>query len=35
LVLVATSERELLEKIQKWKIRMESKGLTINAGKPK
>jgi hypothetical protein len=35
LVLVATSETELKEKIQKWKISMESKGLEINAGKPK
>jgi hypothetical protein len=31
LVLVASSKRELKEKIQKWKISMESKGLKINA----
>jgi hypothetical protein len=35
LELVATSERELKEKKQKWKISMESKGLKTNAGKTK
>jgi Reverse transcriptase (RNA-dependent DNA polymerase) len=35
LVLMAESEEQLLEKLRKWKISMEKKGLRVNMGKTK
>ena len=35
LVLMADSEEQLVEKIRKWKVGMEEKGLRVNLGKTK
>jgi hypothetical protein len=35
LVLIATSEKELMEKLKKWKEGLENKGMKVNVGKTK